>query len=86
MIANGLSDEINSLNSLLSLLEKKRLSFNRAVKQRSTILKDLIEINKKIAYEEVIQDFKAYKKQLKACDAAREDSESCFVMISPSWE
>lgn len=86
MIANGLSDEINSLNSLLSLLEKKRLSFNRAVKQRSTILKDLIEINKKIAYGEVFQDFKAYKKQVKACDAAREDSEKKLKLLNSKKE
>lgn len=71
MTANGLLNEISSLNQLLSLLEKKRSDFNSAIKQKRSILTKLIELNKKIAHCDVVQDYKAYMKQKKAYDEAR---------------
>ena len=86
MTANGLFDQINSLNNLLSQLEKKRLRFNSAVKQKTTLLKELIELNKKIAYGEIIQDYRAYKKQLKAYDTARADSDKKLKIFNSKKE
>ena len=86
MTANGLFNEIDSLNTLLSQLEKKRLAFNSAIKQRTAILKELIELNKKIAYGETIQDFRAYKKQRKAYNAARADADKKLKILNSKKE
>lgn len=86
MTANGLFNEIDSLNTLLSQLEKKRLAFNSAIKQRTAILKELIELNKKIAYGETIQDFRAYKKQRKAYKAARADADKKLKILNSKKE
>lgn len=86
MTANGLLKEISSLNQLLVLLEKKRLDFNSAIKQKRDILTRLIELNKKIAHYDVVQDYKAYMKQKKAYDNACADLEKKQKTLSKKKE
>ncbi len=86
MTANGLFNEISSLNKLLSHLEKKRSDFNSAIKQKKTILTKLIELNKKIAHHDIAQDYKAYIKQKKEYDNARAELEKKQKVLSVKKE
>ncbi len=86
MAVNGLFNEVGSLNILLSQLEKKRLDFNSAVKQKKYKLNELIALNKKIAHIDVIQDFKAYKKQSKDFATAQADLEKKLKILSDKRE
>ncbi len=58
-----LEKNIIILNNLLEQLENKRVSFNKAAKDKKQLQKKLIEINKAIAYFEIESAVQDYKKQ-----------------------
>lgn len=63
--ANGLSKEVENLNSILNTLEIKRVEFNNAAKRKDSIVRQLISINKSIAHLEIAQLYLDYSKQEK---------------------
>ncbi len=63
--SNGLMKEIEKLNSILLLLEEKRIEFNAAANKKASIIKELISINKAITHIQTAQLYKDYSKQEK---------------------
>lgn len=62
---NGLVDRIVDLNTLLKQLENKRLDFNESINKKDRFKKELINLNKEIAYYQILDHYKSYKKQEK---------------------
>lgn len=86
MTENGLFIEVTTLNTLLSKLEKKRLDFNSAVKQKKYKLNELIKLNKQLAHYDIIKDFKTYKKQSKELESAQADLKKKIKILSDKQE
>ena len=63
-------DKLDRINLLIKKLEKKRAEFVRATQDHKLIEKELILINKQIAYHHCRDEYAAYKKQLKERDKA----------------
>lgn len=59
----GLCEEIENLNKLLKQLDDERVEFNAAASKKSTLVKELININKLIAHLQTEQIYKDYVKQ-----------------------
>lgn len=62
----GLVGEIEKLNGLLAQLEEKRVAFNVAVKQKSTLTKQLLLITKQLAHLQTEKTYRDYLKQIQA--------------------
>ena len=61
--ANGLTTEIQKLNTFLGELESKRIEFNDAAKKKVSLIKELISLNKAIAHLQIAQLYKDFIKQ-----------------------
>lgn len=61
----GICDRLAEINTHLQVLEQKRSEFVTAVRKRTSIVNELILINKKIASLFCRDSFSAYQKQLK---------------------
>lgn len=65
----GLVEEVEKLNSILRRLEKKRLEFNNAAKKKSSIVNNLVFLNREIAHQKIAQLYRDYSKQKKDREA-----------------
>ncbi len=65
---NGLVDKIIDFNILLQQLENKRLDFNESIRKIDRLKKELINLNKEIAYYQILDHYESYKKQEKEKD------------------
>ena len=63
--SKGLNNSIEKLNLILGELETKRLELNDAAKKKTSIIKELVSINKSIAHIDITKLYKDYLKQEK---------------------
>lgn len=57
--------QIEKLNSILKVLEEKRVEFNNAIKRKDSLKQELLSLNKSIAHVQTKQLYKDYRKQQK---------------------
>ncbi len=64
-----MSKTYDEVNLIIEQIEKKRQEYNNAISDRKELIKDLLELNEQIAYFDIKDNYKQYKKSLNEKDS-----------------